>query len=396
MTRSIDAPASAAASTARLVYLDVLRGVAVLIMVLAHVVDSWTRETDRHDFAYYTAVFIGGLGAPLFLLLAGTAQVMSAAAKARRAGSLAAGRRAMWQRGWEVFALAWLFRVQSQLLGWGALTNLLKVDILNVMGLSMVITSLLWGRSVSRARRIGVLALATALTSFATPIVRALPWLAGLPDPVAAYLRPAGDYAAFSLLPWAGFLFAGGIIGELIDATRANGRAPVLQLSLGISGSAATVIAWWASFRPSIYASASFWSSSPTFFFIKLGMITAAIPAIWAHCAFWLAPSQPDTRWVEGRRDDPSSPSLIWRPGIAATRAVELLGRSSLFVYWIHVEMVYGVIAGLVKRELPLWGSLIATLMLCGVLVGIVRLKNRWLEGVTLPPRARIFAAVLK
>ncbi len=38
----------------RRTYLDVLRGVAVLIMIEAHVIDSWTREADRHSRAFYT------------------------------------------------------------------------------------------------------------------------------------------------------------------------------------------------------------------------------------------------------------------------------------------------------------------------------------------------------
>jgi len=379
------ARAAAASGAARLVYLDVLRGVAVLIMVLAHVVDSWTEESSRHDFAYYTAVFVGGLGAPLFMFLAGLAQVMSANAKARRDGSVAAGRRAMWRRGWEVFALGLLFRVQSQLLGWGALSNLFKVDILNVMGLSMVATALLWGLGSSRGARVTLLALAAGLATFATPIVRALPWLDALPDPLEAYLRPAAGLGAFTLLPWAGFLFAGGIAGELVDAARASGRQLRLQIGLAAAGLAGIALAWWASFRPSIYVSANFWTSSPTFFFIRLGICTALMPATWAHCWFWL-----DTAASR------SLPARLMEPGVAVTRAVELLGRSSLFVYWIHVEMVYGVIATPLKRTLPLGESLIATLLLSALLWAIVEWKNRWMAGVVLPRPFGILAAVLR
>lgn len=392
------APGTRAAVTApgRLVYLDVLRGVAVLIMVLAHVVDSWTAEPGRHDFAYYTAVFVGGLGAPLFMFLAGLAQMMSANAKARRDGSRDAGRRAMWRRGWEVFALGLLFRVQSQLLGWGALSNLFKVDILNVMGLSMVVTSLVWRLGPSRGSRIALLTVATGLATFATPMVRALPWLAALPDPLEAYLRPAAGLGAFALFPWAGFLFAGGIAGELVDAARATGRELRLQIALAVAGTAGLALAWWASFRPSIYPNANFWTSSPTFFFIRLGICTALMPATWAHCVFWLAPSAPVHDGVDGPASRPSLSARVLAPGVGITRGVELLGRSSLFVYWIHVEMVYGVIATPLKRTLPLWESLLATLLLSAVLWAIVRWKNRWMAGVVLPRPFGIVAAVLR
>ena len=36
------------------------------------------------------------------------------------------------------------------------------------------------------------------------------------------------------------------------------------------------------------------------------------------------------------------------------------LGRSSLFVYWIHVELVYGYASWLWRHRLPLWGTALA------------------------------------
>ena len=36
------------------------------------------------------------------------------------------------------------------------------------------------------------------------------------------------------------------------------------------------------------------------------------------------------------------------------------LGRSSLFIYWIHVELVYGYASWIWRHRLPLWGTAIA------------------------------------
>jgi hypothetical protein len=72
------------------------------------------------------------------------------------------------------------------------------------------------------------------------------------------------------------------------------------------------------------------------------------------------------------------------------------LGRSSLFVYWIHVEMAYGGIAKPIKRMLPLELSLVATVLLCAVLYAIVKWKDRKMAGVTLAGPWRILAPVLK
>ena len=77
-------------------------------------------------------------------------------------------------------------------------------------------------------------------------------------------------------------------------------------------------------------------------------------------------------------------------------RVLTTLGRSSLFVYWIHVEMAYGGISRPVKHALPLEWSLVATAALCAVLYVIVRWKDRKMAGVQLTGPYRILAPVLK
>ena len=44
----------------------------------------------------------------------------------------------------------------------------------------------------------------------------------------------------------------------------------------------------------------------------------------------------------------------------AASDPLATLGRSSLFIYWIHVELVYGYASWMWRHRLPLWGTAIA------------------------------------
>jgi hypothetical protein len=312
-------------------------------MILAHVSDSWTRAADRSGEPWYIVAFVGGVASPLFLFLAGVATAMAAASK-----GVAMARR----RGWEIFVLGLLFRVQSQLLGMGPVQNLFKVDMLNIMGLSMVLATYALTMSAVQRTRVLVFAIITGAIAMLTPIVRDVSWLSGLPDPVEAYLRPAGNYAAFPMFPWMGFLFAGVLVGLLIKAAPA--RSPALQTGLVLAGGAGVLLAWEASFLPSIYASASFWHDSPTFFFIRLGLVTLLIPVAWVL--------------------EQLLPHRVFAPMVT-------LGHSSLFVYWVHVELVYGVIAEPIKRTMPLWLSLTATVLLTIAMYGLVLLKNRYLPG---------------
>lgn len=350
-------------------------------MVGAHVTDAWTRPEDRSRLLYMVTVFIAGLAAPLFLFLSGLTISMAASARAAKLGHAAAASMALW-RGLQVFALAFLFRLQSQLLGWGALVNFLKVDILNVMGIAMMSAALLWGLSEKRPTRIILFAIATVAAAMMTPLVRETAMLSALPDALEAYVRPLPGRTNFALFPWAAFVPAGAIAGELIFAARTGVEEKRLQFRLLFAGLGGIVIAYAASFRPSIYPAANFWTSSPTFFFIRLGICTAMVPLAFGVDRFH--------GFLRRRFAIGAGTSDV--PG----RVVTTLGRSSLFVYWIHVEMAYGGLAKPLKRALPLELSLVATVALCALLYAIVKWKDRKMAGRELAGAWRIFTPVLK
>jgi hypothetical protein len=50
-------------------------------------------------------------------------------------------------------------------------------------------------------------------------------------------------------------------------------------------------------------------------------------------------------------------------------------GRASLFVYWVHVELVYGVVTAPIHRRLALPLALIAFVIFTVAMFGLVRLK---------------------
>ena len=129
-----------AAVVSRRGYLDWLRGVAVLIMVEAHLFDAWVRVIDRSQHPYQWAMVVGGFSAPLFLFLAGVAMALGAGSRLRKGLTAPETAAIARRRGWQILGLAFLFRLQSFIISGGPFPEtLLKVDILNVMGLSMVL-----------------------------------------------------------------------------------------------------------------------------------------------------------------------------------------------------------------------------------------------------------------
>ena len=310
----------------RRTYLDVMRGLAVLIMIEAHVIDSWTRASDRSNPWFGRSLILGGFGAPLFLFLAGVAVSLSAGSKARRLGDTHKAAAAVEKRGLEIFLLAFLFRLQAFLISQSSPRALLKVDILNIMGPAIAGTAWLWGALRTREARVIGFGAVTAILAFATPAVRAMSWLAILPDFLEGYIRPVPGITNFAIFPWAAFLPAGAAVGVLLDEARIPSQEKRLNLACGAAGVALALAAYGASFLPSPFASSHFWTSSPSFLFLRLGVILTALGVAYV----WGQRPTADRRW---------SP-------------LQVLGRSSLFIYWIHVEMVYGIVS------LPLHGAL--------------------------------------
>jgi uncharacterized membrane protein len=333
-------------------YLDWLRGIAVLIMIEAHTIDSWTRVADRTRPIYAWGLIIGGFGAPMFLLLAGIALTLAARSRLRK-GMMPSDVAARAQRrGWQIFGLAFLFRLQSWVISGGALRQvLLKVDILNIMGPSMIVAAWLWriGRS-DRARAL-LFVMATIAAAMVTPLVRESVALSALPDEIEWYLRPSPGRTTFTLLPWAGFLFAGAAIGLWVDRSHNPAMEQRVTIQLGLTGVTVALAGYLASLLPPIYRETSFWTSSPTFFFFRLGIIVALLPVAYAWTRAWRG----------------------WSP-------VQEFGVASLFVYWIHVEMVYGVLSTAIHHRLSLEQWAVAWIAFAMFLFGLVKLKQ-WLMG---------------
>src|SRR5262249_24533325 len=144
--------------------------------------------------------------------------------KQRGTGDSSAAASAVMKRGAWIFFLAFLFRIQAWALGLGPPRTLLKVDILNIMGPSIVAAGALWGALQIPRQRLAAFTSTAVAIALLTPIVRGTPMLDGLPDPLEAYLRPVRGLSSFCLFPWAGFVFAGGVVGVLLADSRTSER----------------------------------------------------------------------------------------------------------------------------------------------------------------------------
>jgi hypothetical protein len=184
-----------------------------------------------------------------------------------------------------------------------------------------------------------------------TPVVRAAAWVDTLPTWVQWYLRPAGEHTTFTAFPWVGFVFAGAACGMLLVEALDTSRERWTHLVLLLGGLLLVAVGLYTASRPPIYRETSFWTSSPTYFAIRMGLLMTILSAFYA----------------------------LSRAGTivaAVLRPVERLGRSSLFVYWIHVELVYGYATWPIHHRLPLWGTTLAFIAFGTLIFGVVMLRD--------------------
>jgi uncharacterized membrane protein len=347
----------------RLAYIDWARGLAVLLMIGAHTVDAWTRTSARRGPVFRDVIMLGGFAAPLFLWIAGVVLVLSAAGTVRRGGTRKEAAEAVCRRGLEIFVLAFLFRLQGFIITPGShVVTLFRVDILNIMGPAVALAGVLWMAAKSPVVLAVVYAGVAAAFAMVAPIVRTMGAVDRLPMWFQWYMRPTGDLTMFTVFPWAGFVFAGAAVGAVLLAARESPaetsaamrrREHLVHAGIAVAGVALVWVGFYTASLPAIYRQSSFWTSSPTYFAIRVGVITTVFAVLYA------------------------AEQAAARFGVAFT-ALERFGRRSLFVYWIHVELVYGYATWPIHGRLPLWGVGLAYLAFTTLIYGAVVLFDRY------------------
>src|SRR5260370_26828116 len=211
--------------------IDWRRGPACAFMFQTHCYDSWASDDARRSTWFKWSQLGGTLPARLFLFLAGISFAL--VTDRLRSKGIAAGEiaRTHIRRGAEIFGLGLLFRLQEFLLGWRWVpwTDLLRVDVLNIIGLSMVLMGAVCYASVphvpsaaeaaqeisrERAISIAVSLLVALAIALATPPLWTTHRPRWLPSSLESYLNGVPAYGKpqpwlFPLFPWAAFAFAG-------------------------------------------------------------------------------------------------------------------------------------------------------------------------------------------
>src|SRR5208282_204836 len=163
----------------------------------------------------------------------------------------------------------------------------------------------------------------------------------------------------FPIFPWTAFAFAGLAVGFALFSDWAVKNAARAVGLMGAAGVALFYFSSWLDLRPlQLYAVYDYWHTSPNFFLARVGILLMIIFGSYAWC-----------RWGLGQ--------VGFSPLIQ-------IGQTSLLVYWVHIEFVYGRFSILAKRAqtIPMATLGLAIIFVAMVLLSLARtrMKGRGVE----------------
>jgi uncharacterized membrane protein len=380
-------------------------------MFQTHCYDAWLGGEARNTGFLKASQLAGTIPAPIFLFLAGVSFALVADQLIRKNLSAATITRTMLRRGAEIFAFGLLFRLQEFLIAWGwaPWSDLLRVDVLNIIGLSMILMALVCGVILSvrdRKPLSNVVATAsdqtttsevvhpdwssrsmaseatsmhhtTIFSSFRFALVAIPVALAGvialltpllyttwrptwLAWPLESYIDGCHNLGSpqpwlFPLFPWAAFAFAGLAAGFILFGDLGKDNGAKVPIIFGAMGAAAILGARQldhSSFH--LYSTYDYWHTSPNFLMMRIGMLLVIVFLSYAWC-----------RWGWA--------TLGFSPMIQ-------LGQTSLLVYWVHIEFVYGRFSLMPKRAETIAGASrgLLEITLFMLLLSLIRTRIDW------------------
>jgi uncharacterized membrane protein len=352
-TPAISAPSAGGRnSTAvkRLDYIDWMRGLACVLMIQAHCYDAWLNAAARKTALYRWSQEVSTMAAPIFIFLAGVSFVLVTERLRRKQTPTREIFKTAALRGAQILGLGLLLRLQEFVLGYpkSPWTDLFRVDVLNILGISIMLMAVFWrltetARSLesSTSRKLAhdaknsrvltiVLSLCiAAVIALATPPLwtthrpRFLPWmLESYINGVHIYNEP--QTWLFPIFPWIGFAFVGLAFGLFIRSDFAQRKeVQALAATAAVGGAACLLSLAFDNSPAKLYAVYDYWHSSPNFFLMRCGILLLLAFAVFAWC-----------RWGVATRG--YSPFMLF-------------GKTSLLVYWVHIEFVYGRLSILPK-----------------------------------------------
>jgi uncharacterized membrane protein len=313
---------------------------------------------------------VSGIPSRLFLFLVGVSAAAVFGHQRARGLSTPDMRRYALRRGAGLLVLAYLFRLQEHALAgfWGGWQQVVRVDILNCIAVSLMLVGVVGARA-ERPRYVVPLLMAVVFVALG-PLVGPAHFPDFIPKPLSSYIGGQRPMAWFPLFPWGAWAFVGLVVGQiwLAQSRRPDGGARCFVITGVLGALSLGTVTFIRAVHPQIirYPSDLVQQMGPGSFFYRLGAIGVLALVGWLY-----------TRWATRRR--PGRFSVLTQ-----------LGKTSLFVYWVHVEICYGFGTKPLQKHLSFPATFVAFLLLTAFMLGLSLLKTRYAPTLVAWVKARL------
>jgi hypothetical protein len=313
--------ADANAISPRHLFIDFYRTAVIFLMLEGHVVRALLAPYLRQMWMFQQHEFIHGLSAPAFLFGAGMTFVIST--RKRWIEYHHWGQPLAWRTGrfLMIISLGLLlhlpfFSFRKMVLD-ATTTDYLQLfqcDVLACIGIGLLSLHVILFFFKNEKHFYGLVLGTIVAVCLLTPYAWDIDALRSLPLPVAQLMN-SNHGSPFPLFPYVGFLYAGVIVSwEFLAAVR-HGRQKLFMLRLAVFGASLVAAGLIFDALPiQLYPHYNFWYTSPNYFLIRVGTLMMAAAGCW---------------YISTRISHPKT----W---------FTVLGRESLFVYVLHLILLYG------------------------------------------------------
>ena len=358
-------------SLARVKAFDWLRGLAVLVMIECHAMVLLHKELLATRAASVMD-WLNGLVAPSFIFAAGFSLALVQVRTARSGGARGARFLRTLRRIGEVLAVGTLINYVWFPV-WVEPAWLLRVDILQCIGVSLLFALPLFAGLAARPRRLlaGCLVVAAALFFVA-------PFADGYQGALQDWVNKSGPHhSVFPLLPWSGWVYLGGAAGAVAGSSDLRSVRRFLLALVAVSVGVWLLQPVWLA----IYPPHAFWVTDPANSAQRCVMVMLVLLTL---------------SLVEARA------AASFRAS-APVRFVELFGTSSLAAYFWHEMLLYyqvrGVsLAGIAGGKCGWLGYALLTTAVIATTAALAAITDRvyrWVDGSrrTIAPKPRVAPA---
>jgi uncharacterized membrane protein len=305
----------------RVYSLDVLRGIAVVVMVMGHSIDAVFDARARTSDLFLLYDAFRGFTAPLFLFISGWAFTL---ATVKRWEQYRTPGRILFKRlGRAALLLVIGYILHFPFFSFGKIlfnageseyVQLFQVDVLQCVAVTLLILQMIV--MVSRTPRMfgWIAAGAAAGMAIVSPVIWSMD-LRPVLSPVFAPYFNQHQLSPFPLFPYAAYMLAGAAVGRWFVAEREAARESRFRALLAAGGVAAILLGIAGDLFPAtFYPPHDFWKAGPEIVLIRTGAVALLSVGLFAI------------------RDIPRT----------VTGTLVPLGQASLLVYTTHLIVVYG------------------------------------------------------